>query len=107
MEFLGLLSAEELENILPLHRIRLEYCSFTFDAVVYFLFSGTTIAGYCYISLDRSDCCNVGKAVRRRITYPTKSCLFLVLSITCLVLAGSYTYLHMHTQVVCQHNCTV
>lgn len=73
MEFLGLLSAEELEDILPLHRIRLEYCSFTFGAVVYFPFSGTTTAGYCYISLARSDCCNVRKAVMRRVTYPTKS----------------------------------
>ena len=100
MEFLGLLSAEELENILPLHRIRLEYCSFTFGAVVYFVFSGTATARYCYISLARSDCCNIRKAVMRRVTYPAKSCLLLILSITCLVLAGVYTHLHMHTQVL-------
>lgn len=107
MEFLGLLSAGELENILPLHRIRLEYCSFTFGAVVYFPFSGTTTAAYCYISLAIADCCNVRKAVMRRVTYPTKYYLFLILSITCLVLAGIYTYLGMHAQVVCKHNYTV
>jgi len=44
MEFLELLSAEELENILPLHRIRLEYRSFTFGPVVYFPFNGMTTA---------------------------------------------------------------
>jgi hypothetical protein len=42
-----------------------------------------------------------------RVTYPNKSSLFLMLSITCFVLAHTHTHTHTHTQVVCKHNCTV
>jgi hypothetical protein len=83
--FFGFLPAADLENILPLHRLRLEYRSFTSGAVVYFLFTGTTTAGCCYVSLTWSKRCNVREAVMRRVTS-----LFLILSIPCLVLSNLY-----------------